>query len=61
VVSLVTTANVAANRFGAAMSATPWWGDLAELIVYDRALTEDEVRAVEDYLNARYQLFTRLP
>ena len=61
VVSLVTTANVAANRFGAARNATPWWGDLAELIIYDRALTEDEVTAVEDYLNARYQLFTRLP
>jgi hypothetical protein len=40
---------------------TFWHGDLAELIIYDRALTEDEVRAVEDYLNSRYHLFIRLP
>jgi hypothetical protein len=38
-----------------------WHGDLAELIIYDRALTEDEVRQVEDYLNARYRLFIRVP
>ena len=31
--------DIYANRFGAAGNATPWWGDLAELIVYDRALT----------------------
>ena len=61
VVSLVTTANVTASRFGEAPAVTPWHGDLAELIVYDRALSEDEVRVIEDYLNARYQLFTRVP
>ncbi len=60
-VSLVTTGNATANRFGAAAWSTPWHGELAELIIYDRALSEDEVRQVEDYLNARYQLFIRVP
>jgi hypothetical protein len=48
-----------ADRFGAGSSTSPWRGDLAELIAYDRALSADEVRQIEDYLNARYRLFVR--
>jgi len=69
VISWVTSGNDVAYawRFGQAKvgQAAPestdtfWHGDLAELIVYDRALTPAEVVAVEDYLNARYHLFVR--
>ena len=54
VVSLVTTGDVQANRFGSARYVTPWHGDLAELIVYDRPLGAGERRRVEDYLLAKY-------
>ena len=56
---MVTTGNVSAQKFGDANSSEPWLGDLAELIVYDRALTETERKQVEDYLNAKYRLFIR--
>jgi hypothetical protein len=59
VVSLVTTGAVSADKFGASSGSSPWSGDLAELIVYDRALSAAEVTQVEDYLNARYRLFVR--
>ena len=59
VVSLVTISNVYASRFGEALNVTPWHGDLAELIIYDRPLSAEEVEAVEDYLNARYGIFIR--
>ena len=29
-------------------------GDLAEILVYQRTLTEDERKKVEDYLGAKY-------
>lgn len=32
----------------------PWQGDLAEILVYKRTLTEDERKKVEDYLGAKY-------
>ena len=48
-----------ADRFAGSASTSPWRGDLAELIVYDRALDPAEVRQIEDYLNARYRLFIR--
>ena len=54
VVSVVTTGNVPAQKFGEANSSQPWLGDLAELIVYDRALTAAERKGVEDYLLAKY-------
>src|SRR6185503_1299146 len=56
VVSLVTTGPVTANNFGRALSQSNWWGDLAELIVYDRVLPAAERRAVEDYLLVKYRL-----
>jgi hypothetical protein len=55
----VSTGPVNASNFGASLGQAGWWGDLAELVVYDRALTAEERRAVEDYLNARYGLFIR--
>jgi hypothetical protein len=48
-----------ADRFGAALYTSPWQGDLAELIVYDRTLSAAEVKQIEDYLNGRYRLFVR--
>jgi hypothetical protein len=60
VVSWVTAgAGMWADRFGEALYTNPWQGDLAELIVYDRALDTAEVRQIEDFLNARYRLFVR--
>jgi hypothetical protein len=53
VISLVTTGPVNASRFGPD-NAGPGWGDLAELIVYDRALTNDERAAVETFLKSKY-------
>ena len=32
----------------------PWQGDLAEVIVYGRVLTEQERMQVEDYLGKKY-------
>jgi hypothetical protein len=32
----------------------PWMGDLAEMLVYKRTLTDDERKKVEDYLAAKY-------
>jgi hypothetical protein len=48
-----------ADGFGGGYGTNPWQGDLAELIVYDRALDAAEVKQLEDYLNARYRLFVR--
>jgi hypothetical protein len=60
VLSVVTTGNVSADRFGSGNAAGRyWWGDLAELVIYDRALSAAEVRQVEDYLNGRYRIFLR--
>jgi hypothetical protein len=55
VISLITTGNVTANTFSRdRIYDRSWWGDLAELVIYDRALSAEEVRAVEEYLAARY-------
>jgi hypothetical protein len=56
IVSLVTTGNVIADRFSqnGANVGTSWNGDLAELIIYDRVLTDPEREDVENYLNERY-------
>ena len=57
VVSLVTTGPVTADSFGRGYSTVRWNGELAELIIYDRALTRTERKAVEDYLALRYNTF----
>jgi hypothetical protein len=56
VISLVTTGNVAADNFGFPRDISPFWGDLAELIIYDRPLPGDERKSVEDYLLAKYEI-----
>ena len=33
---------------------SPWWGGIAEIIIYDRELTTEEVVAVEEYLFDKY-------
>jgi len=59
IISLVTAGNVNANNFGRSYTQSNWWGDLAELIIYDRPLDTSERQAIEDYLNARYGIFHR--
>ena len=54
VVSLVTSATVAANNFGAEDGGMYWWGDLAELIIYNQPLSDEAREQVETYLKARY-------
>jgi hypothetical protein len=58
VVSLVTTANVTADAFSRdRTSGRWWWGDLAELVIYDRPLTAAERKSVEDALALKYGLY----
>jgi hypothetical protein len=54
--SLITTGSVYANRFSqyGGVVGTSWNGDLLELIIYDRALTDTQRQDVENYLNDRY-------
>lgn len=55
IVSLVTTGSVTANNFSNDRNGGRyWWGDLAELIIYDSALSDADRQAVEQYLAARY-------
>jgi alpha-tubulin suppressor-like RCC1 family protein len=65
VVSLVTTGNVTAANFSLDRNGTTtvetWWGDLAELVIYDRPLTTSEREAVEGYLQIKYALGSELP
>jgi len=58
-VSVVTTDAVKADAFTRDRGyGRTWWGDLAELVVYDRALTPTERKAVEDHLALKYALYT---
>ena len=55
--SLVTTGNVTADALGKDRQVYDgrfWDGDMAEVLIYDRALSESEVSQVEDYLNAKW-------
>jgi hypothetical protein len=55
VISLVTTGNVRADAMSRDRTlGRSWWGDLAELLIYDRPLTAAEVRQIEEYLAGRY-------
>jgi hypothetical protein len=55
VISLVTTGPVVADAFGRdRVYGNRWWGDLGELVIYDRALSTAEVRSVEEFLAGRY-------
>jgi hypothetical protein len=61
ILSVVTTANTTADTFARylAQNTYDWPGDLAELIIFDTALSAEDRRRVEDYLNSRYHLFLR--
>src|SRR5262249_5280601 len=51
--------NVTADAFSRDRSnaGRSWRGDLAELVIYDRALTAAERKSVEDGLALKYQLY----
>jgi hypothetical protein len=60
--SLTTTGPVPADSFSREGSTTrPWWGDLAELIIFDRVLSEAERLDVEEYLANKYALYVPKP
>jgi hypothetical protein len=55
VLSLLTTGDVTASSFSEDRTyGHSWWGDLAELVIYERALSSEELRSVEEYLAGRY-------
>jgi len=58
VVSVVTTGSVNAGALSRDRSYADrsWWGDVAELVIYDRALSPAEVRSVEEFLAGRYDI-----
>ncbi|MBX7183681.1 MAG: carboxypeptidase regulatory-like domain-containing protein, partial [Vicinamibacteria bacterium] len=57
VISVVTNANVPARLLGSYNGAMQfWWGDMSEVLIYNRALSPAERRAVEAYLGARYSI-----
>jgi hypothetical protein len=62
VLSVVTTGPVTADRFGSGNGlGRYWWGDLAELVIYDRPLDATERKKVEDYLRIKYWGVTAAP
>jgi len=56
ILSVVTSTNTAADMLGhdRIYDYQSWWGDVAELIIYDRPLTSSERTSVEQYLASRY-------
>lgn len=62
IVSLVTAGNVRANQITQdRLSHGSWQGDIAEIIVYDSALSTNEEVAVGSYLAEKYRLDTAYP
>ena len=57
IISLVSTGSLPAVRFSRPSGyQRSWKGDMFEIIVYDRALTADEVHKVEQYLSQKYKI-----
>ena len=56
IISLKTTWNVRANQLSRDRdnTAAGWHGDIAEIIIYSRALSDSEIADVEGYLNQKY-------
>ena len=52
IVSLRTTGNASANTFSndRNINGRYWQGELGELIIFDYAMTDDQIRKVEGYL-----------
>ena len=46
-------ADTAIGRSGTG-SANPWSGDIAEIMIYDTALSDDDRQAVEQYLKVKW-------
>ncbi len=58
-ISLITSGNVQANQVTQdRTSHGSWQGDIAEILIYNRALTSDEEAAVGSYLTLKYLLLT---
>jgi hypothetical protein len=56
VLSVTTTGDTIANSLGTLRGTDQfWWGDIAEVVIYDRALTTTERQQVEAYLKAKYE------
>lgn len=58
-----TTGNAGSGAFGATVTVGsypgfPWNGDIAEVIIYDSALGSTDRASVDDYLNAKYAVFS---
>ncbi|MFO0824329.1 MAG: GDSL-type esterase/lipase family protein [Gemmataceae bacterium] len=62
-VTLESTDNVEANLIAKdrAFFDRCWKGDIAEILLFDRALSDDDRKAVEGYLTKKYNLPTELP
>ena len=61
-ISLVTTGNVQANQVTQdRVYHGSWQGDIAEILIYDRALTTEEEELVGGYLTQKYDLSTTYP
>ena len=62
-VSVVTTGNAEASRLSSdrTQSGRSWDGDVAEVIIYNRALTEAEESSVGNYLAEKYALTANYP
>ena len=56
IIGVSTSGPVSADRFSGEAGTTSyrWHGDLAELVVYDRVLSDSERQQVEQYLGARH-------
>ena len=63
VLSLVTTGDVRANQLSLdrSIAGRSWAGDMAEVLIYDRALTTGEEVQVGSYLASKYGLTTAYP
>jgi hypothetical protein len=58
VLSVIPAALITSDRLGSGNNGNFWMGDVAEMVVFDRALTPAEHRSVEEYLAVRYAVFT---
>lgn len=62
IISVITTGNVQADNFSNDRNLSRIWdGELAELIIYNQALSTSEVIQIETYLNNKYAPPIKLP
>jgi len=58
---LMPSGSATASNFGYSPGYSPWQGDLAELVLYDTALSTANQKKVEDYLRIKYWDVTVAP